>query len=149
MLLKLREHPQHLEKAASWFSEKWDVPLEAYCQSMKECIQQSSGIPQWYILTDQNQEIIAGAGVIANDFHERSDLTPNLCALFVEEQERGQGHAKELLKVIRKDLGQFGFQTLYLLTDHTSFYEKCGWTFLTMVKDSEGHLGRMYQAPAQ
>lgn len=33
-------------------------------------------IPNWFI---------AGAGVIENDFHNRPDLTPNICALYVEE----------------------------------------------------------------
>ena len=34
---------------------------------------------------------ISGAGVIENDFHDRKDLTPNLCALFVEERKCGRG----------------------------------------------------------
>ncbi|MGM7390055.1 GNAT family N-acetyltransferase, partial [Acinetobacter baumannii] len=33
-----------------------------------------------------------------------------------------------------------------LITDHTEFYEKCGWRFLTLVKDEEGEMVRMYVA---
>lgn len=47
-----------------------------------------SYIPQWYIIVNENNEIIAGAGVIENDFHEYKHLTPNLCALFVEKEYR-------------------------------------------------------------
>ena len=36
------------------------------------------------------------------------------------------------------------FKKLYLITDHMTFYEKCGWEFLTMVKDEDGELVRMY-----
>ena len=36
------------------------------------------------------------------------------------------------------------FQKLYLVTDHTKFYEKCGWEFLCMVNDEEGIPERMY-----
>ncbi|MUS09241.1 GNAT family N-acetyltransferase, partial [Acinetobacter baumannii] len=36
---------------------------------------------------------------------------------------------------VREDLSNQGIQTLYLITDHTEFYEKCGWRFLTLVKD--------------
>ncbi len=88
----------------------------------------------------------AGAGVIDNDFHERKDLTPNLCALFVEENYRNQNIAKHILDFIREDLSNQGIQTLYLITDHTEFYEKCGWRFLMLVKDEEGEMVRMYVA---
>ena len=37
-----------------------------------------------------------------------------------------------------------GFEKLYLITDHTQFYEKCGWDFMTMVNDDEGIPVRMY-----
>ena len=35
--------------------------------------------------------------------------------------------------------------TLYLLTDHTSFYERYGWKFLCMAQgDGEEEMARMY-----
>ena len=38
-----------------------------------------------------------------------------------------------------------GIGTLYLLTDHTAFYERYGWEFLCMVQgDGEPELSRMY-----
>ena len=37
----------------------------------------------WYLCMLNNQ-IIAGVGVIENDFHDRKDLTPNICAMYVE-----------------------------------------------------------------
>lgn len=30
-------------------------------------------------------------GSIANDFHDRKDLTPNICAVYTEEAYRGRG----------------------------------------------------------
>jgi hypothetical protein len=36
------------------------------------------------------------------------------------------------------------FEYLYLVTDHTEFYEKCGWDFLTLVTDDDGEKMRMY-----
>lgn len=143
---KLRENPRFTEKAAQWFSTKWEIPTEAYYDSMKECIEQKSEIPQWYIVLDNSDEIIAGAGIIHNDFHDRKDLSPNLCALFVDEKYRKQGIAKYILDFARQDLGNMGFKNLYLVTDHTEFYEKCGWMFLTTVNDDEGIPERMYMA---
>ncbi|EGK45568.1 histone acetyltransferase HPA2 [Acinetobacter baumannii AB210] len=121
--------------AAQWFSEKWQIPVEAYLESIQISIDQKHAIPQWYIVLNKDKYLIAGAGVIDNDFHERKDLTPNLCALFVEENYRNQNIAKQILDFVREDLSNQGIQTLYLITDHTEFYEKCGWRFLTLVKD--------------
>lgn len=152
-LKKLRDFPELSSQAARWFSLKWGIPEEAYQESILECIatghglEHKVGVPQWYIVSNAAGEIIAGAGIIENDFHDRKDLSPNLCALFVEETYRRQGIAKRLLDVARTDLGKMGYERLYLVTDHTRFYERCGWDFLTMVQDEEGSLMRMYQAP--
>lgn len=146
MLKKLCDCPELSEKAASWFAEKWDIPVEAYKKSIQECIDKKTGIPQWYVVLDEKQYIIAGAGIIENDFHDRKDLSPNLCALFVEEKHRKQGIAKHILNFARKDLGSIGFEKLYLVTDYTGFYEKYGWDFLMKVSDEEGNYERMYVA---
>ncbi|HGH3132146.1 TPA: GNAT family N-acetyltransferase, partial [Acinetobacter baumannii] len=137
-ILRLSDYPQYKEMAAQWFSEKWQIPVEAYLESIQISIDQKHAIPQWYIVLNKDKYLIAGAGVIDNDFHERKDLTPNLCALFVEENYRNQNIAKQILDFVREDLSNQGIQTLYLITDHTEFYEKCGWRFLTLVKDEEG-----------
>lgn len=120
--------------------------MEAYLESIQISIDQKHAIPQWYIVLNKDKYLIAGAGVIDNDFHERKDLTPNLCALFVEENYRNQNIAKHILDFVREDLSNQGIQTLYLITDHTEFYEKCGWRFLTLVEDEEGEMVRMYVA---
>ena len=145
ILKKLCDYPELCEKSAHWFSQKWGIPVEAYHESIQQSIKQKNGIPQWYIVLD-GDEIIAGAGIIDNDFHERKDLTPNLCALFVEEKYRNQMIAKYILDFARKDVGSMGFENLYLITDHKEFYEKYNWKFLTTVNDDEGNTTRMYVA---
>ena len=144
-LCPLRGQPAYAERAAAWFHEKWDVPLEEYRRSIQACIRQKTGVPQWYVVLDENCRIVAGAGVIDNDFHDRPDLSPNVCAVFVEEPYRKQGIARQLLNFIRKDMGDMGVKTLYLVTDHTNFYEKCGWTWHATVHDMQGEEERMYR----
>ncbi len=65
--------------------------------------------------------IIGGMGVIANDFHNRKDLTPNVCAVYVEKDRRCRGIAGVLLNFVCDDMKKRGVDILYLLTDHTSF----------------------------
>lgn len=143
-IIKIREHGEMAQRASSWFHSKWKVPIQAYAESMLDCIKNKTGVPQWYVAVDDN-EIIGGVGVIENDFHDRKDLTPNVCALYVEKEHRCKGIAGDLLQYVCDDMAGFGIQTLYLITDHTSFYERYGWEFLCMVQgDGEPDMTRMY-----
>lgn len=145
-IIKLANHPELREQAAMWFSNQWGIPVEAYRDSIQTSIEQPEGIPQWYVILNEQQHIIAGTGVIDNDFHERKDLSPNLCALFVDEAYRKQNIARQLLDFARMEMKTLGIEKLYLVTDLDDFYEKCGWTFLTTVTEDEGGLIKMYVA---
>ena len=143
-ILSIREHPELVERAASWFHEKWGIPEEAYRESMSDCLRASGPVPQWYIAVD-GQRFIGGLGVIENDFHDRKDLSPNVCAVFVEPEYRGQGIAGALLNRVCAEMKALGVETLYLLTDHDSFYERYGWEFFCMAQgDGEDEPSRMY-----
>ncbi len=143
-VIRLVDRPDLIETAAEWFHNKWGIPLEAYLESMEECLTQKSAVPQWY-LAIENSQIIGGVGVIENDFHNRKDLAPNVCAVYTEEKKRNQGVAGVLLNIVCEDMNNKGISTLYLVTDHTSFYERYGWEFLCMVQgDGEPEMSRMY-----
>lgn len=143
-IFKLREHSEIAGKAAEWFHSKWKVPIEAYEESISECIKNKGKVPQWYVAVENNK-ILAGMGVIENDFHERKDLTPNICAVYVEKEHRCNGIAGVLLQNVYDDMEHFGIKTLYLITDHTSFYERYGWEFLCMVQgEGDSDMTRMY-----
>ncbi len=143
-IIRLSDNPNLKETAAQWFHEKWGIPLDAYLESMENCIRGTSAIPQWYMAIEGSR-IIGGMGVIENDFHDRKDLSPNVCAVYTEESKRGQGIAGTLLNFVCKDMKDKGIETLYLVTDHTSFYERYGWEFLCMVQgDGEPNMTRMY-----
>lgn len=144
MIVKLRDMPSVKEQAAQWFHEKWGVPLEAYRESMEDCLAGRSAVPQWYIAME-GERVIGGLGVIENDFHDRKDLTPNVCAVYVEPDKRCQGVAGALLQCACSDMKKLGIPVLYLVTDHTAFYERYGWEFFCMVQgDEESDMTRMY-----
>ena len=141
--ISLREKSEIKDLAAEWFHSKWGVPTEAYLECMDAylCNETEYG---WYLCLTGNQ-IIGGMGVIENDFHDRKDLTPNVCAVFTEEGYRGQGIAGNLLNMVVNDMKSKGISPIYLITDHIGFYEKYGWEFLCMVQgDGEPNMTRMY-----
>ena len=127
-IMNLREKPQWKQKAAQWFHEKWNVPVDAYLESIEESLNSENPVPQWYLAVKEEQ-IIGGIGVIENDFHDRKDLTPNVCAVYVEEEFRCRGIAGKMLETVCRDMKEKGIDTLYLITDHDSFYERYGWEF--------------------
>ena len=139
----LRDKPEIKDTAATWFHGKWGVPKEAYLECMEAYLQKETEYG-WYLCLNDNQ-IVGGLGVIENDFHDRKDLTPNVCAVFTEEDFRGQGIAGDLLNMAVEDLRSKGISPVYLVTDHTGFYERYGWEFLCMVQgDGEPDMTRMY-----
>ena len=141
--ITLREEAEKKEVAASWFHSKWGVPKEAYLECMDAYLQNETEYG-WYLCLDAEQ-IVGGLGVIENDFHDRKDLTPNVCAVYTEDAYRCRGIAGCLLNMAVEDLRLKGVSPVYLITDHTGFYERYGWEFLCMVQgDNETDMTRMY-----
>ena len=139
----LRENPELMNAAAEWFHSKWGVPRDAYLECMEAYLNQETELG-WFLCLD-NGQIVGGLGVIENDFHDRPDLTPNVCAVYTEESHRCQGIAGKLLNMAVEDLRSKGISPAYLVTDHISFYERYGWEFLCMVQgDCEPGMTRMY-----
>ena len=141
--IDLRDRPELKYLAAAWFHDKWGVPEQAYLDCMTAYLNHETEFG-WYLCLD-GERIVGGLGVIENDFHDRKDLTPNVCAVYTEEACRGQGIAGRLLNMVVEDMRARGITPLYLVTDHTGFYERYGWEFLCMVQgDGEPEMTRMY-----
>ena len=141
--ITLREKPELMDTAAAWFNNKWGVPKEAYLECMEPYLKQEAELG-WFLCLD-GERIVGGLGVIENDFHDRPDLTPNVCAVYTEESHRCQGIAGKLLNLAVEDLRAKGISPAYLVTDHIGFYERYGWEFLCMVQgNGEPDMTRMY-----
>ena len=141
--IKLREQPELKTAAAEWFHSKWGVPKAAYLDCMEDYLSKATEYG-WYLCLEEDR-IVGGLGVIENDFHDRKDLSPNICAVYTEEDYRKQGIAGTLLNLAVADLRKKGITPVYLVTDHTGFYERYGWEFLCMVQgDGEPDMTRMY-----
>ena len=141
--ITLREHAKLKAAAAEWFHSKWSISTKAYLACMDAYL---SGETEygWYLCLDGDM-IAGGLGVIENDFHDRKDLSPNICAVYTEERYRCNGIAGTLLNMAVEDLRAKGVSPVYLVTDHTGFYERYGWEFLCMVQgDGESTMSRMY-----
>ena len=141
--ITLRERPELKDDAAQWFHQKWGVPVDAYLACMDAYLANKTEYG-WYLCLNGGN-IVGGMGVIENDFHDRKDLAPNVCAVYTEKDYRCQGIAGHLLGLVVEDMRSKGISPLYLVTDHIGFYERYGWEFLCMVQgDGEPEMTRMY-----
>ena len=141
--ISLLERPELKSAAAAWFHEKWGVPEDAYLACMDAYLNGETEYG-WYLCLDGGR-IVGGLGVIENDFHDRKDLSPNVCAVYTEPDCRGRGIAGTLLKLAVDDMKTKGITPVYLVTDHVGFYERYGWEFLCMVRsEDKPEMSRMY-----
>ena len=141
--ITLRDMPELKDSAAEWFHDKWGVPKQAYLDCMNAYLNGQTEYG-WYLCLDEGK-IVSGMGVIENDFHDRKDLSPNICAVYTEETYRKQGIAGKLLNMTVNDLLMKGITPVYLVTDHVGFYERYGWEFYGMVQgNDEQDMSRMY-----
>ena len=143
VLVTLRQRPELAEVAAAWFHEKWSVPESAYLERISAYL--DGGTEYGWYLCLAGGRIVGGLGIIDNDFHDRPDLAPNVCAVYTEEACRGRGVAGRLLALAVADMRAKGISPLYLVTDHVGFYERYGWEFLCTVRETgSGAQTRMY-----
>lgn len=139
----MRERPELKQAAAAWFHDKWGVPENAYLACMDAYLNHETEYG-WYLCLE-GERIVGGLGVIENDFHDRKDLSPNVCAVYTEPDCRGRGIAGTLLDFAVDDMRSKGISPLYLVTDHIGFYERYGWEFLCMVRcEDRPEMSRLY-----
>ena len=146
-IINIREYPDWLEKAADYFSVRWNIDRQLYVDSMKDSLSTDNPVPRWYLML-RGDGIIGGFGLIENDFMVRTDLCPWLCALYIEPEERGQRLGSELLAHGRREAAKLGYYKLYLNTTHIGYYEKYGWRYLGDFEHQSGENTRVYEADA-
>lgn len=141
--ISLREKPELKERVAEWFHSKWGVPKEAYLECIEAYLDGRTEYG-WYACINR-EKIVGGMGVIENDFHDRKDLSPNVCAVYTEEEHRNKGIAGNMLNMAVNDLKSKGITPIYLVTDHEGFYERYGWEFMCLAQgDGDSEMTRMY-----
>ena len=133
-IISVKTHPEYKEKIINYFISRW--ASEESKNVYIDCISNASrndSLPNWYLLLE-NHKIVGGAGLISNDFISRMDLTPWLCALYIEEEYRGNNYGELLINKIKEDTLKLGYEYLYLCSDHVGYYEH-----FDFVKIATGH----------
>lgn len=144
-VISVKERPEYKDRAIKYFQSKWasESSMKVYEDCITNCIDASNPLPQWYLLLD-NEKIIGCAGLITNDFISRMDLYPWVCAVYIEEEYRGNSYGSILLDKAKEDAKAGGFPHLYLCTDHIGYYEKYGFEYIATGYHPWGDSSRIY-----
>lgn len=141
----VRENPEYKDKAIAYFQKSWPgVSPVIYEDCINHCIDSDNSLPQWYLLLE-GTKTIGCAGLITNDFISRMDLYPWICALFIEEELRGNAYGSLLIEKAKEDAKEGGFNQLNLCTDHIGYYEKYGFHYIGQGYHPWGEASRIYQ----
>jgi len=142
-IINIRENPDWVERAADYYSSRWNIDRQLYLDSLTDSISTKELVPRWFLML-RGSEIIGGCGLIENDFMVRTDLCPWLCALYIEPSERGKGLGAQLLMHCRRVAAGLGYNRVYLNTDHVGYYEKYDWHYLGDFAHQSGNNTRVY-----
>lgn len=146
-VISIREYPEYKDIAIKYFQSKWanENSMKVYDDCITNSITTSNPLPRWYLLMD-NDKTIGCAGLITNDFISRMDLYPWICAIYIEEEYRGNGYGSILIEKAKKDAKINGFSNLYLCTDHIGYYEHYGFQYIGTGYHPWGDSSRIYTA---
>ena len=147
-ILSARERSELCRTFIEYFQAKWanENSRMVYEDCIVSSLASDNPLPEWYLLTDDNERIAGCAGLITNDFISRMDLYPWCCALYVEDDMRGHGYGALLLERAKRDAANAGFSHVYLCTDHIGYYERYGFTHIGTGYHPWGESSRIYAA---
>lgn len=140
-IIELSQNPDLLSDGITYFWKCWGN--QSNYKFYKDCIENSldnkNVLPKFY-LSLTRKEIIGSYALLTNDLISRQDLMPWFACLFVNEEYRNKGIARQLIQHGLSEACQKGFERLYLSTHLDAFYEKTGWKLVANgyhVDDSE------------
>ncbi|MBH3132702.1 GNAT family N-acetyltransferase [Serratia marcescens] len=144
-MISVRQAPELAPRAIAYFQRHWATAetLMMYEDAINCSLGAANPLPQWY-LQMENDQILGCAGLITNDFISRGELYPWLCALYVEEAQRGRGYGAKLIEHVAAETRRLGFPQLHLCTDLEGYYERSGFVYNGLGYHPWGESSRVY-----
>ncbi|MDY0767698.1 MULTISPECIES: GNAT family N-acetyltransferase [Serratia] len=144
-MISVRQAPELAPRAIAYFQRHWATAetLMMYEDAINRSLDATNPLPQWYLLME-NDQLLGCAGLITNDFISRGELYPWLCALYVEEAQRGRGYGAKLIEHVAAETRRLGFPQLHLCTDLEGYYERSGFVYHGLGYHPWGEASRVY-----
>ncbi len=137
----LCDQPHHIDQVTDWIYQEFIHNIKhdkdrtfIYNRYMKA---KKTELP--IVLVALHKERCVGTVSLVKNDLAGSKRTPWLSSLYVDQTCRGQGIGQKLVEEISCLAASFGYDTLYLRTEHAgAYYLRLGWTGLEQLIDEYG-----------
>lgn len=141
---------QSLDQQNYWMKELEKADWEAgksLCRRIQTntLIPKTKEDPKLYLMTTDQNELMAYAILAQKDDIQDTSLTPWIGYVYTYPAYRGQKLAQKLLTYCEDQAKAQGNKAIYIATGHKGLYERYGYEFLDSMLDMHGHLSRVYQ----
>lgn len=133
----LRDHMHHSDTFAAWLHAQFAYEFAAQpLAGWQQVFAQGQADGQWACLVAlEDDELLGGAALAANDLPERPDIGPWLACVYVSPLARECGLAARLIEGVCAEATRQGHTRLYLHThDRAAYYAKRGWQVVAPFK---------------
>lgn len=153
-IITVKNNTELCERVKNYCKEKWGKVYNSFACTADMSVS-AERFPQTWVLLDKRMNDADGKPAIMGFYQlEESDhltvhteLTPFITTLFIDPICRGgKGFGKFALEHARAVLGQMGFDTVYLTTDHIGYYEKYGFREIGLDITDYGSPTKIYSA---
>lgn len=137
----LKTCPQNLDMLAQWHHHEWaslnpGQTLQQRISNMQLYLN-NDFIPSTFVALDtcqknhQHNRPLGSAAIVDSDMTTRSNLSPWLASVYVEENNRKKGIGSQLVEYVMLQAKNNSIRSLYLFTPNNShFYQRLGWSII-------------------
>ena len=144
-IVSLNEIPSVKEIAITYCSENWPKVQNTFTRNLDESLITKDKLPLTYLLMKDSEIIGFYQLVKKENIKNMNHLSPWLDCLFIDKNERGKALGAMLLEHGRKTAKFFGYDKVYLTTDHIAFYEKYGFKEIGLDITLSGRPTKVYE----
>lgn len=107
---------------------------------------QENKLTEWeaFFAAVDNQTIIGCCSFLKEDYYPDNKYMPWISSIFVTESARGKKVSHQMIQAVLTYAKEQKFSRVYIPSDMTGFYEKCGFTPIDTLKNYDGNLDTIF-----
>lgn len=126
----LYEAPQYAQQVTDWLWQAFGTSESRdFFASIVATSQREGQMPLTFVAVEDDK-LVGTVGLWRCDLISRQDLYPWLAALYIDENQRGQGLGAKLQQYVIEQARGLGYPQLYLYSACKGYYERFGWQYI-------------------
>lgn len=97
-----------------------------------------------FFVAKENNDIIGYCTFLKKDYYPENRYSPWISSIFVDEGARGKRVSHKMIEFVITYAKENGFSKVYIPSDMTGFYEKCGFKPIDTLKNYGGDIDTIF-----